>query len=70
MKQAKPGYIRDQTLLPILACQIVPIPGSPQRRVLGIQTADGDLALGVDAESAQTLAELLARAASEMRQVS
>jgi hypothetical protein len=68
-KKAIAGYVRCETLLPIRACQIAPIPGMPQRRVLGLQTADGDLALGVDAESAQALCELLAKAAAEMRKV-
>lgn len=68
-KQAIAGYVRCETLLPIRACQIVPIPEMPQRRVLALQTADGDLALGVDAESAQVLSDLLAKAASEMRKV-
>jgi hypothetical protein len=61
------GYVRCETLMPILGVQILPIPGMPTRRVLGLLTEDGSLALGVTAESAQELADLLAKAASEMR---
>jgi hypothetical protein len=69
-KRAVPGYVRAETLLPIRGCQILSIPGMPTRRVLGILTGDGSLALGVDAESAQSLSELLAKAAKEMRGLS
>lgn len=69
-KTAIPGYVRCETLLQIRACQILPIPEMPHRRALALQTNDGDLALGVDAESAQFLSDLLAKAATEMRKVS
>lgn len=69
-KAARPGYVRCDTLIPILGCQIQPIPGMPTRRALGLLTEDGALALGVTAESAQELADLLAKAAAEMRKVS
>jgi hypothetical protein len=61
------GYIRGETLIPILGAQIVPIPENPTRRVLALLTEDGSLALGVTAESAQEIADLLAKAASQMR---
>ena len=56
--------------MPLLGCQIIPIPEMPTRRVLGLLTEDGNLALGVTAESAQELSELLATAAMEMRKAS
>jgi hypothetical protein len=64
------GYVRCETLMPILAAQIAPIPQMPTRRALALPTEDGPLALGVTAESAQEMADLLAKAASEMRQQS
>jgi hypothetical protein len=66
-KDAIEGYVRCETLMPVLGCQILPIPGMPTRRALGLLTEDGALALGVTAESAQELSDLLAKAASEMR---
>jgi hypothetical protein len=64
------GYVRCEKLMPILGVQIVPIPGHPTQRVLGLLTEDGSLELGVDAESAQQLAERLMTAAAEMRAAS
>lgn len=64
------GYVRCDTLMPILAAGIEPIPAMPTRRVLGLMTEDGTLTLGLTAETAQELADLLARAASEMRLLS
>jgi len=61
------GYVRCETLMPILGMQILPIPENPTRRALALLTEDGPLALGVTAESAQELADALAMAASEMR---
>ncbi len=61
------NYVRCETLLPILGVQILPIPESPTRRALALLTEDGSLALGVTAESAQEIADLLAKAAGEMR---
>ena len=61
------GYVRCETLMPILAAKIMPIPGKPTRRALALLTEDGSLALGVTAETAQEIADLLANAASEMR---
>lgn len=69
-KLPRPGYVRCETLMPILACQILPIPETPTRRALGLLTEDGSLALGVTAESAQELSDLLAKAATEMRKAS
>jgi hypothetical protein len=54
----------------ILGMQIVPIPEMPTRRALALLTEDGSLALGVTAESAQELSDLLAKAAAEMRRAS
>ena len=61
------GYVRCETLMPILGVQVLPITGMPTRRVLALLTEDGSLALGVTAESAQDIARLLERAALEMR---
>ena len=55
------GYVRCETLMPILGVQILPIPEMPTRRILALLTEDGSLALGVDAESAQVIADLLAK---------
>ena len=64
------GYVRCETLMPILAAQIMPVPGMPTRRVLALLTEDGPLALGVDAASAAEIARLLGEAASQMRAAS
>ena len=61
------GYVRCETLMPILAVQVLPITGMPTRKVLALLTEDGSLALGMTAESAQDIARLLEKAASEMR---
>ena len=61
------GYVRCETLMPILAVQILPITDMPTRRVLALLTEDGPLTLGMTAESAQDIARLLEKAASEMR---
>ena len=49
-KVPRDGYVRCETLMPLLGCQIIPIPEMPTRRVLGLLTEDGNLALGVTAE--------------------
>jgi hypothetical protein len=61
------GYVRGETLMPILGVQILPITDMPTRRVLALLTEDGSLAFGATAESAQEIARLLEKAASEMR---
>jgi hypothetical protein len=61
VKSPRDGYVRCETLMPIIGCQILPIPEMPTRRVLGLLTDDGALCLGVTAESAQVTAEFLAR---------
>ena len=61
------GYVRCETLMPILGVQVLPVTDMPTRRVLALLTEDGSLALGVTAESAQEIARLLEKAASEMR---
>ena len=61
------GYVRCETLMPILGVQVLPITRMPTRRVLALLTEDGSLALGLTAESAQDIARLLEKAASEMR---
>jgi hypothetical protein len=66
----KEGYVRCETLMPALGCRILHNPETPTRRVLGLLTDDGSLALNIDAEFAQTLSELLAKAATEMRKES
>jgi hypothetical protein len=70
VKPARDGYVRCETLLPILAEQIAPIPDMPTRRAFCVMTEDGPLALGVTAEAAQSIADLLAQAASDMRKAS
>jgi hypothetical protein len=69
-KEQLEGYVRCETLIPILASQIAPIPEMPTRRALCLLTEDGSLALGVTSESAQEIADLLSRAAEEMRRAS
>jgi hypothetical protein len=66
----KEGYVRCETLLPALGCRILHNPETPTRRVLGLLTDDGSLTLNIDAEFPQTLSELLAKAATEMRKES
>jgi hypothetical protein len=68
VKAKMSGYVRAETLIPILAVQMLSIPGQPTRRALALLTEDGNLALGVTAESAQSIADLLSDAAREMRQ--
>ena len=70
VKSPRDGYVRCETLMPVLAVSIEPIPEMPTRRVLGLMTDDGPLALGVTAESAQLIADFLAHAASDMRKAS
>jgi hypothetical protein len=70
MKPPREGYVRCEALMPILGAQILPIPEMPTRRALGILTEDGPLSLGMTAETAQELAELLLKAAKEMRAAS
>ena len=60
-------YVRCETLMPILGVQVLPITDTPTRQALALFTEDGSLALGVTAESAQEIARLLEKAASEMR---
>jgi hypothetical protein len=61
------GYVRCGTELPVLAFQLQPIPDMPTRIILGVRTEDGTLALGLNADSVQELADQLARAAAAMR---
>ena len=70
MPMAMEGYVRCETLIFILGVQILPIPETPTRRVLALLTEDGAPALGVTAESAQDIGELLLKAATEMRAAS
>ena len=51
----------------ILGVQVLPITDMPTRKALALLTEDGSLAFGVTAESAQEIARLLEKAASEMR---
>jgi hypothetical protein len=53
-----------------LGVQILQAPEMPTWRVLVLLTEDGTLVLGVTAESAQGIADMLAKAASEMRSMS
>jgi hypothetical protein len=53
-----------------LCCPIFPVPDVPTRRVVGLLTQDGPLSLGVNAESAQDIADMLTQAAAEMREAS
>ena len=61
------GYVRCETLMPILGVQVLPLRDMPTRKALALLTEDGPLTLGVTAESAQDIARLLEKAASEMR---
>ena len=70
VKSPRDGYVRCETLMPVIAVSIAPIPDNPTRRALGLMTDDGVLALGVTAESAQSIAEFLMQAASDMRKAS
>jgi hypothetical protein len=70
VKSPRDGYVRCETLMPVLALSIAPIPDMPTRRALGLLTEDGPLALGVTAESAQIIADFLAQAAADMRKAS
>jgi hypothetical protein len=70
VKAPRDGYVRCETLLPILSAQIVPIPKLPTHRAWWLLTDDGALALSVTAESAQTIADFLTRAAAAMRKAS
>jgi hypothetical protein len=70
VKSPRDGYVRCETLMPVLAVSIAPIPEMPTRRALGLMTDDGVLALGVTAESAQSIADSLAQAATDMRKAS
>ena len=66
VKSPRDGYVRCETLMPVIGVSIAPIPDMPTRCALGLLTDDGALALGVTAESAQLIADFLAIAASEM----
>jgi len=68
LKSPQDGYVRCEALMPVLSCQMVPIPEMPTRRVLGLLTEDGALALGVSAESAQLIADFLGRSRSRHAQ--
>jgi hypothetical protein len=70
VKSPRDGYVRCETLMPVIAVSVGPIPEMPTRRALGLMTDDGVLALGVTAESAQLIADFLAQAASDMRRAS
>ena len=61
------GYVRCETVLPIMGGQVMKIPGMPTKRAMVLQTMDGALALGVTAESAQDIAKALMKAAKEMK---
>jgi hypothetical protein len=62
VKSPRDGYVRCETLMPVIAVSIGLIPDMPTRRALGLLTEDGPLALGVTAESAQMIADFLAHA--------
>lgn len=70
VKAPRDGYVRCDILLPVIGCQIAPIPDMPTCRALWFLTADGALALGVTAKSAQQVADFLTRAATAMRKAS
>jgi hypothetical protein len=70
VKSPRDGYVRCETLMPVIAVSMAPIPDMPTRRALGLMTDDGVLALGVTAESAQFIADFLAATASYMRKAS
>jgi hypothetical protein len=64
------GYVRCGLLMPMLGCKVLPVPETPMKRVLELLTDDGQLAIEIDAEAAQVLSELLAKAIIEMREES
>jgi hypothetical protein len=70
VKSPRDGYVRCETLMPVIGCVIATIRDMPTRRVLGLLTDDGVFALGVTAESAQSIADFLAQAAMDMRKAS
>jgi hypothetical protein len=70
VKSPREGYVRCETMMPVLAAQIAPIPEMPTCRALCLLTEDGPLAIGVTAKSAQQIADFLAQAAAEMRKAS
>jgi hypothetical protein len=70
LKAPRDGYVRCETLMPALACQIAPIPDMPTCRAFCLLTDDGALALAVTAHSAQQIADMLRRAAAGMRKAS
>ena len=67
VKEPIEGYARCETVLPVMGGQIMDIPGMPTRMALVLKTRDGNLALGVTAESAKDIAQALLKAAKEMR---
>ena len=70
LKAPRDGYVRCETLMPLLGCFILQNPDMPTRRAMALLTEDGPLALGVTAESAQWIADVLAKAAADIDVVS
>ena len=67
VKSPRDGYVRCDTLMPVRAVSVEPIPDMPTHRALCFRTEDGALAFGVTAESVQTISDMLTRAAAAMR---
>ena len=70
VKSPRDGYVRCETLMPVLGCFILSKPDMPTCCAMALLTEDGPLALGVTAEGAQRIAEILAKAAADMRKAS
>jgi hypothetical protein len=70
LKPPRNGYVRCETLFPALACFIFSNPAMPTCCAMGLLTDDGLLSLGVTAESAQAIADMLTEAAAQMREAS
>jgi hypothetical protein len=70
VKAPRDGYVRCDTLMPALECQIAPIPDMPVCRAFCLLTVDGGLAPAVTVHSAQYIADMLRRAAARMREAS
>jgi hypothetical protein len=69
-KAPRDGYVRCETLLPTLGCFILQHRKTPTRHAMCLHTEDGRLVIGLTAESAEGIADLLAQAASDMRKAS
>jgi hypothetical protein len=70
LKKPRDGYVRCETLMPILGCLMLQHREMPTHHAVCLYTEDGVLTLRVTAESAQSIADMLARSAADMRKAS